>query len=340
MITTLTKGTALYADDEGKVIVRHLPFPEPQDGDSLIKVLYSGVNLSYVPSLEFFGLKNYALGSNSAATSSILQVGDIVAVCVFAGNTRDSHHATYQEYITVLPEWISKVPENIPPHAADGLPVVVGTAGDALYNRLGLPLPPTVAKSTFDEGILAPEGTLVIWGGSTGCGMAAIQLARASRMSAIVAIASARNRQFLTSLGATQCFDYHDIDVVRKIKSALQVTHGTIWGFDALGLVANPVSQDILKSVIPPHDKVRLATVLLAPHEGFEIVVGGRFFDLEFDPPDGTKLSVPKNIVAANRHWRVLSWVPENYGDTMCRHLLNCLKELAKMLLYVGARAS
>jgi hypothetical protein len=52
MITTLTKGTALYADDEGKVIVRDLPFPEPQDGDSLIKGLYSGVNLSYVPSIS------------------------------------------------------------------------------------------------------------------------------------------------------------------------------------------------------------------------------------------------------------------------------------------------
>jgi len=68
---------------------------------------------------------------------------------------------------------------------------VVWTADDALYNHLGLPLTPTVTKGTPDEGVPAPEGTLVIWGGSTGCGMVAIQLARASRMSSIVAIASA-----------------------------------------------------------------------------------------------------------------------------------------------------
>jgi len=74
------------------------------------------------------------------------------------------------------------------------------------------------------------------------------------------------------------------------------------------------VSQDILKSVIPLHDKVRLATFLLASNEGFEIVAGGRCFDLQFDLPDGTKLSVPNNMVAANKHWRALNWVLENYG--------------------------
>lgn len=255
-------------------------------------------------------LKNYAVGDefrghvldSPSLASTPYEVGDSVAGCVVAGNTRDSHHATQQEYIIVLPEWIFKFPENHPPHAAAGLPVVVGTAGDARYNRLGLPLPPTVSKGTPDEGAPAPKGTLVIWGGSMGCGMAAIQLARASRMSSMVAIASAKNHQFLTSLGASHCFDYRDPDVVSKVRYALQETQGTIWGFDALGSVANPVSQDILKSAIPPHDKVRLATVLLTPHEGFKIVVGGGFFDLEFDLPDGTKLSVPKNMVAANRH--------------------------------------
>ncbi|RFN43337.1 zinc-type alcohol dehydrogenase-like protein c2e1p3.01 [Fusarium flagelliforme] len=167
----------------------------------------------------------------------------------------------HQEYMIVLPEWIFKFPENNPPHAAAGLPVVVGTAGDTLYNRLGLPLPPTVSKGTPDEGAPAPEGTLVIWGGSMGCDMASIQLARASRMSSIVAIASAKNHQFLNSLGASHCFEYRDTDVVR-----------------------------------------------------FKIVVGSHFYDLEFDLPDGTKLSVPKNMVAANRHQRALKWVLENYG--------------------------
>ncbi|KAJ4135326.1 hypothetical protein NW768_004952 [Fusarium equiseti] len=187
---------------------------------------------------------------------------------------------------------IFKVPGHTPPYAAAGLPLVVGAAGDALYNRLDRPLPPTVAKGTPDERVPDLKGTLVILGGSKGCGMVAIQLARASRMSSIVAIASAWNHQLLISLGATQCFGYSDTDFVSKIKSVLQGTQGTIWGFDALGSVVNPMSQGILKSVTSAHDRVRLATVMLAPHEGFEIFASVRFFDIEFDVPGGTKLSV------------------------------------------------
>ncbi|KAF5025856.1 hypothetical protein F66182_2078 [Fusarium sp. NRRL 66182] len=279
------------ANQEGKVVVRDLPFPEPEEQELLVKVLYSGVNLSDVRVLELFALKNYALGNEFCgqvleSKNLDFKVGDVVAGCVGGGNTRAWRHSAHQEYIAVKPEWIFKVPENTPSHAAAGFGVVVPTAGDALFNRLGLPLPPSVAHGTPDEGSATPEGALVIWGGATSVGMAATQLARASRVP----------------------------EITEKVRATLQGTKGTIWGFDALGSLENPVSQDALKSLIPPHDKVRMATVLLARHEGFEITIGGRHFHVEFDLPDGTKLVIPKDMVAADRHWRALHWVIENYG--------------------------
>ncbi|EXA35660.1 hypothetical protein FOVG_12817 [Fusarium oxysporum f. sp. pisi HDV247] len=322
MATTPLKNTGLYANEEGKVVVHDLPFPEPQQRELLIKVLYSGVNLSDVRSLEFFGLKNYALGGefcgevldSPTLASTPYKAGDRVAGLVVGGIGRHWRFATHKEYLTAHADWVFKVPDHMPPQAAASLTVVVQTASNTLYNHFHLPLPPSVAKGTRDEGAAAPEGTLVVWGGATGVGMAAIQLARGSRVSSIIAIASTQRHEFLKSLGATQCFDYRDPDVVKNVKSALQGTKGTIWGFDALGTIENPVSQEILKSAIPPHDNVRLATVLLAPHEGFEPIVGSRQFDLDLDLQDGTKLFWPKDEAATERHWKGFRWVIDNYG--------------------------
>lgn len=230
--------------------------------------------ISDIRTLKFFGLKDYALGGEFCGSvletpnlaDSPFKAGDIVAGVVLGGMHRANRHATHQEYISIPPSWAYKVPNNVPLQAAAGLGIVVQTANDALFNRLHIPLPPSVALST--QSTAALDGTLVIWGGATGVGMAAIQLARASRVPSIVAIASAKRHGFLKSLGATQCFDYHDENVVDEVKSALKDTKGKIWGFDALGSVADPVSQDVLASVIPPHDNVHLATVLLAPHDG------------------------------------------------------------------------
>ncbi|CEI63646.1 hypothetical protein FVEN_g6772 [Fusarium venenatum] len=322
MTTAPTKSTAIYSNEVGKVILHDLPAPQPEDDEILIRVLYSGANLSDVRTLELHGFKNYVLGNefcgevletpSLAATS--FKAGDIVAGLVTAGEGRPSRYGTHQEYIAIPPSWASKVPDNVPPHVAAALTIVVQTANDALYNRLRLPLPPSVATPEERANTQEPEGTLVIWGGATGVGMAAIQLARASRIPSIFVIASAKRHDWLRSLGTTQCFDYHDEDVADQVKSALKGTKGTIWGFDALGSFAYPNSQDLLASVIPEHNNVSLVTVLLTPQEGFQPTMAGRHFDLEFDMPDGTKITLSKDMVAAERMWRALGWVVEHYG--------------------------
>ncbi|KAF5624460.1 zinc-type alcohol dehydrogenase [Fusarium sp. NRRL 52700] len=253
MGSTPATSRALYADKDGRVVIRHVPFPKPQEGELLIKILYSGVNPADTKVIDFFGLKN------------------AVILYVFQSLT----------------------------------------AATGLFNDIGLPLPPSVAKGTVDEGVAAPEGTLVIWGGATSIGMAAIQFARAARVSSIIAIASSKRHEYLKSLGATQSFDYNDTDVTEKIKSVLQSSSGTIWGLDARG---SPESQALLKKAIPQHAKTVLASVTLGGDPDYKEIMGARHFDVEFELPGGQKMAWPKDMAAADRHWRGFRWAVDNYG--------------------------
>jgi NADPH:quinone reductase-like Zn-dependent oxidoreductase len=130
-------------------------------------------------------------------------------------------------------------------------------------------------------------------------------------VSSIIAIASTKRHEYLKTLGATQCLDYKDPEIVGKVKSALQTTQGTIWAFDALGA---PESQALLKSAIPQHDQVALASALIGGDPEYKAVMGARHFDVEFEVPGGSKLVFPKDMAAADRHWRAFRWVVENYG--------------------------
>ncbi|KAL9562541.1 hypothetical protein ACKAV7_013624 [Fusarium commune] len=47
MGSTPATSRALYADEDGKIVVRQVPFPEPQEGELLIK--------NYVIRTEFCG---------------------------------------------------------------------------------------------------------------------------------------------------------------------------------------------------------------------------------------------------------------------------------------------
>ncbi|KAF5569572.1 zinc-type alcohol dehydrogenase [Fusarium phyllophilum] len=319
MGSTPATSRALYADQDGKLVVRHVPFPEPQEGELLIEVLYSGVNPADTKVIDFFGLKKYVIGTefcgevleSKTLVSTSFKAGDIVAGVLSGGQNPPLRWGTHQEFMTIVASWAWKVPENLPPQDAAGLSIVGLTAATGLFNDIGLPLPPGVAKGTPDEGVAAPEGTLVIWGSATSVGMAAIQFARAARVSSIIAIASSKRHEYLKTLGATQSFDYNDTNVIEKVKSALQSTSGTIWALDARG---SSESQALLKKAIPQHGKTVLASVMVGGDPEYKGIMGARHFDVEFELPGGKKMSWPRDRAAADRHWRGFRWAVENYG--------------------------
>lgn len=88
------------------------------------------------------------------------------------------------------------------------------TAACCLYLDLKLQRPPIapIKETHKDEGLL-------IWGGASSVGSAAIQLAKNSGFKVFVA-ASKKHEGLLKDLGAYQVFDYHDADVAEKIAKA------------------------------------------------------------------------------------------------------------------------
>ncbi|EWZ52414.1 hypothetical protein FOZG_02186 [Fusarium oxysporum Fo47] len=145
-MTTNVPGPALYADNEGNVVVRRdLPAPTPAEGEILIEVLFSGSNPSDLRIVNYLGFRNFVLGYDFCGR--VLETPGQMAL--------DSRP----------PIGIFKVPANLPLPDAAALTTVVQTANDALFHLFKLPLP--------SSGHGHIEGTLVVWGGGTAVGMSA-----------------------------------------------------------------------------------------------------------------------------------------------------------------------
>lgn len=88
---------------------------------------------------------------------------------------------------------------------------------------LGLELP----RSQAGQG-----KTLLIWGASSSIGSCGVQLGAAAGYE-VFAIASMRNHDLLKSIGATECFDYHNTDLVSDIVRRLR-GRNIVGAYDAI----------------------------------------------------------------------------------------------------------
>ncbi|KAG8220529.1 chaperonin 10-like protein [Butyriboletus roseoflavus] len=121
------------------------------------------------------------------------------------GTAANDQYGTFQEYVLVPAEIVVRIPANITFDQAAALPVCVGTVAIPFYS-----------PSPVGAGLKAPwEGgrgqcvrqTALILGGASSVGQIAIQFARLSGFSKIIATASLRNTDLLKSLGATHVID-------------------------------------------------------------------------------------------------------------------------------------
>lgn len=202
------------------------PTPQAGAGEALIRVTASGVNrpdvlqrkglyppppgVSDVPGLEVAGV--IVSGDAQALVRAGLAVGDRVCALLAGGGYADHAVAPVGQCLPV-PNGLSDV-------EAASLP-------ETLF---------TVWHNVFDRAALQPGQTLLVHGGSSGIGVAAIQLARARGSRVIVTVGSDAKAQACLALGASHAINYREQTFEAEV---LRLTEGR--GVDVvLDMVAGP----------------------------------------------------------------------------------------------------
>lgn len=191
--------------------VGELAKPVPADDEVLVRIAATAVNpidrrlrggelqeyitrtFPVVPGWDFSGII-----TEVGTDVTDWKPGDAVVGLAF---TWAIQHGTYAEYAPVKASAIAAKPDSLTFDEAAALPLVSLTAWQALV----------------EFGNLQPEQTVLIQAGAGGLGSVAIQIAK--HLGAIVyTTASARNTDYVRSLGADHVIDYTSSDYVRIIQ--------------------------------------------------------------------------------------------------------------------------
>lgn len=140
-------------------------------------------------------------------------IGDrIISLQMSSESSLGNKGAALQDYAVVDADLSAKVPCHYSATEASTLPVVLLTVFAALY--------------TFHWGIPIPDNTvhkepILVWGGGSSVGQAAITLLKLTGYANIITTASIRREQFLKSHGAALVVDYKAKDLSAQIEKFL-----------------------------------------------------------------------------------------------------------------------
>jgi putative PIG3 family NAD(P)H quinone oxidoreductase len=184
-----------------------VPVPEPGSGEVLIKVAAAGVNrgdLAQVAGMyppppgapQTLGLEVSGTIVAGAPNSSRWSVGDEVCALVAGGG--------YAEYCIAHEGSVLPVPRGVTLVDAAALPEVYMT----------------VWTNVVDRARLKAGETLLVHGGSSGIGTAAIQLFAARGHRVFTTAGSADKCEACVKLGATRAINYREEDFVAAVRTA------------------------------------------------------------------------------------------------------------------------
>ncbi len=189
------------------------PAPVAGEGEALVRVSASGINrpdvlqrkghyapppgASDIPGLEVAGI--IESGDAAALSRAGLRIGQRICALVSGGG--------YAELCVVPIEQCLPVPDTMSDEEAASLP-------ETFF---------TVWSNVFDRGQLKAGETLLVQGGSSGIGVAAIQLARALGATVIVTAGSDEKCAACVKLGAHHAINYRNQDFSAEV---LRLTEG------------------------------------------------------------------------------------------------------------------
>lgn len=182
------------------------PVPVPGPGEVLIKVQAAGVNRPdvlqrqgrYTPPPGVTDIPGLEVAGTIAAVGDDVRgwaVGDPVCALLAGGG--------YAEYAVAPAPQCLPIPAGLDALQAAGLPEVMFT----------------VWTNVFERGRLVEGESILIHGGSSGIGTAAIQLARARGARVFATAGSEEKCRACERLGAEQCINYRDEDFVASIRA-------------------------------------------------------------------------------------------------------------------------
>ena len=185
------------------------PVPQPAAGQVLIKVAYAGINR------HDCGQRNRGFGPKGATDIPGLEVSGEVAA-VGAGITRWktgdavcalTNGGGYAQYCIALQEVTLPIPAGFDLKMAAGLPEALMTAW----------------LNVFMLGRLKAGEWLLVHGGSSGVGSAAIKLARLIGANVIATVGNAAKRDYCLKIGAQAAINYKEQDFVAEVA---RITNG------------------------------------------------------------------------------------------------------------------
>ncbi len=255
------------------------PFPQPTDDQIVIRNHALAINpVDWITQVEgslFYGWLKYPAVLGSDVAGEVVQIG--AGVTRFrvgdrvlghaVGTDKDSNdpaQGAFQLYTVLLERLTARIPDLLPYENACVLPQAVSTASSGLFqsSHLGLRLPAADAAPTGE--------TLLVWGGSSSVGSNAIQLAVAAGYE-VLTTASPRNFDFVTSLGASQVFDYRSPTVEAEIVAAFQGRK--LAGAISFGTSGAPACVQILGRL----EGNRFVAIATPPVSFASLAEGGRF---------------------------------------------------------------
>ena len=194
--------------------LRELPVPAPGPGDVLVKVAACGLNpvdakislwKDMVPDMDANWTPGLDVAGEIVAAGegvSGWKIGDRV---LYHGNMLRPHGGLAEFSIHKAATLIPHPP--VAPAIAAATPCAGWTAWRALHDKLRL-----------TDGL-----SFLVTGGSGGVGGFAIQIAWAIGVRSIITTCSAKNHEYVRSLGATHAIDYRAEDVAARV---LEITDG------------------------------------------------------------------------------------------------------------------
>jgi putative PIG3 family NAD(P)H quinone oxidoreductase len=181
------------------------PIPKPRDGEVLIEVAYAGVNRpdclqragAYPPPPDASPVLGLEVAGRIVARGAGVtgwNIGDDVCALVPGGG--------YAQYCTTPADWCLPIPRGMSLEQSAGLP----------ENYF------TVWYNVFERAHLARGETFLVHGGTSGIGLAAIQLAKAFGATVFTTAGSAEKVAFCRSIGADHAIDYKKQDFAEEVK--------------------------------------------------------------------------------------------------------------------------